>query len=153
MRPASEALLRRVLKRRGLPRINSAVDAANLVSLRYLIPIGLYDWDKIQGPVLLRLGDEGEGYSRIGKGTLNLNGRIGLFDDRGGFGNPTGDSRRTCVGTETRNLLFVAFFPAQHEPEEIRDLIREAGVILTLYCGGQSRALGEDGVVPVEAKK
>ena len=55
MRPASEALLRRVLKGGKVPAINSAVDAANLVSLRHLIPVGLYDLDCIRGDILLRL--------------------------------------------------------------------------------------------------
>jgi DNA/RNA-binding domain of Phe-tRNA-synthetase-like protein len=150
MRPASEALLRRVLRGHGLPAINSAVDAANLISLRYLAPVGLYDRDKIHGEVVLRLGLNGERYQRIGSGTLNLSGRIGLFDGEGGFGNPTGDSRRTSVGLKTRTLLFVAFFPAGQDSGEIGLMIRDAGRILSRHCGGRSLPLGEAGAIPIE---
>jgi DNA/RNA-binding domain of Phe-tRNA-synthetase-like protein len=147
MRPASEALLRRTLNRRGIPRINSAVDAANLISLRYLIPVGLYDRDKIEGDVLLRLGRDGENFQRIGSGSLNLEGRIGLFDRKGGFGNPTGDSRRTSVTEETTSLLFVGFFPVGVDSEDIREMIGTAGRELTRHTGGRSHPLGEDGLI------
>jgi DNA/RNA-binding domain of Phe-tRNA-synthetase-like protein len=147
MRPASEALLRRTLNRQGIPRINSAVDAANLISLRYLIPVGLYDRDKIEGDVLLRLGRAGESYQRIGSGRLNLEGRIGLFDRKGGFGNPTGDSRRTSVSALTTSLLFVGFFPVGVDSEDIREMIETAGRELTRYTGGWSHPLGEGGFI------
>ena len=58
MRPASEALVRRTLRGAGLPEINSAVDAANLVSLRFMVPIGLYDRDRVRGAVRVRLEKE-----------------------------------------------------------------------------------------------
>ena len=147
MRPASEALLRRTLNRRGIPRINSAVDTANLISLRYLIPVGLYDRDRISGDILLRLGREGEHYQRIGSGSLNLEGRIGLFDREGGFGNPTGDSRRTSVTRETTSLLFVGFFPVDVDSEDIREMIGTAGRELTRHTGGRSHALGDGGLI------
>jgi DNA/RNA-binding domain of Phe-tRNA-synthetase-like protein len=147
MRPASEALLRRVLKGGGIPSINSAVDATNLISLQHLTPVGLYNRDRIDGAVLLRLGRAGEDYQRIGKGVLHLERRIGLFDGRGGFGNPTGDSRRTSVDAHTKNLLFVAFFPADSDPLEIAGMVRDAGEKLTLFTGGETALLGEDGVI------
>ena len=42
-RGSAEALLRRVIAGKGLPRINSVVDAINLVSVESRLPIGLYD--------------------------------------------------------------------------------------------------------------
>jgi DNA/RNA-binding domain of Phe-tRNA-synthetase-like protein len=121
MRPASEALMRRILKGGEIPRINSAVDTGNVVSLSLLMPIGLYDADRIAGDVTLRLGREDESYGRIGSGRLNLAGRIGLFDGEGGFGNPTGDSARTCVTVRTERLLFVLFAPVDSAPESLAD--------------------------------
>ena len=44
-RPSNEALLRRALKGETLYRINTLVDALNLVSLREQLPFGLYDLD------------------------------------------------------------------------------------------------------------
>lgn len=148
MRPASEALLRRILKGQDFPAINSAVDAANLISLRYMIPVGLYDRDKVRGEVEIRLGEKDECYQRIGEGVLNLEGRLGLFDEAGGFGNPTGDSRRTRVGEETRNLLFIAFFPASHAMEEMKSMIEYAGGALSDFTGGSAVPLGDGGLIP-----
>src|SRR5437588_1841090 len=68
VRPSSEALLRRVRKGDPLPRINSLVDVANVMSLRLQVPVGLYDLDRVVGEELvIRLGAEGEGYGGIGK--------------------------------------------------------------------------------------
>lgn len=56
-RPSSEALVRRILQGKGLYRVNSAVDAANLASITIFRSIGLYDADWIrpespgEGPV------------------------------------------------------------------------------------------------------
>src|SRR5690349_16941514 len=103
-RPASEALLRRVLQGKGLPVIHPAVDACNLASLEHQLPLGLYDRDLLHGPILARLGRAGEGYEGIRKGHVNLAGRPLLADETGPFGAPTADSSRTQVTRATRAL-------------------------------------------------
>ena len=91
-RPSSEALLRRVLKGNPLYVINNAVDACNLASLCFLLPIGLYDLERIEGDIILRLGKLGEEYDGIRKAKVHLEARLGLFDASGPFGSPTRDS-------------------------------------------------------------
>lgn len=59
-RPASEALARRLLGGQGIPKINSLVDAGNLASVETMIPIGVYDFDKVMGGLTLRFAREGE---------------------------------------------------------------------------------------------
>lgn len=137
MRPASEALLRRVLKGGFIPSINTAVDAVNLVSLELLLPVGLYDADLVVGDIDLRLGEPGEGYERIGSGRINLEGRIGLFDGKGGFGNPTGDSKRTSVTAATRRLIFVLFTPASTPVESLGEKIDFAARSLAEHTGSR----------------
>jgi len=112
IRPSSEALLRRVRRGEELPRINSLVDIANWCSLETRLPYGLYDADKIEGLVTMRLGRAGEQYAGIGKDVVHLEGRLTLADGQGPFGNPTSDSARTMVTTETRRALVVIFAPA-----------------------------------------
>lgn len=106
-RPSSEALLRRVLQGKGLYRINNLVDACNLSSLTFLLPVGMYDLDRVQGDVTLRLGRDDEEYPGIRKGAVHLSGRLGLFDVEGPFGSPTSDSARTCTHEGTKALLAV----------------------------------------------
>jgi DNA/RNA-binding domain of Phe-tRNA-synthetase-like protein len=112
-RPSSEALLRRVRKGLPLPRVNSAVDVCNWCSVETQLPYGLYDLDRIDGGVVLRLGTAGEEYGGIRKDVVHLEGRLTLADARGPFGNPTSDSARTMVTTHTTRLLFAIFVPGE----------------------------------------
>ncbi|MCD6420868.1 MAG: hypothetical protein J7L17_00465, partial [Thaumarchaeota archaeon] len=48
-RPAAEALIRRILAGRGLPTINTLVDAYNLASAEACIALAAFDADKIAG--------------------------------------------------------------------------------------------------------
>ena len=115
-RPSSEALLRRVMKGKDLYRISNAVDSCNLACLKFLLPVGMYDLNLVAGDVVLRSGCSGESYPGIRKGDVNLNGRLGLFDQDGAFGSPTSDSARTCVSDNTSRILVVIMatdaFPA-----------------------------------------
>lgn len=114
LRPSSEALLRRILRGDALYRINSLVDTCNLCSLEFLLPIGLYDRDRIAEPVTLRLGVEREGYESLGKGFYSVRGRLAMFDGSGPFGSPTNDSRRTAVTEGTHNCLMIVFGPGSY---------------------------------------
>jgi DNA/RNA-binding domain of Phe-tRNA-synthetase-like protein len=111
-RPSSEALLRRVRRGDELPRVNSLVDIINWCSLETQLPYGLYDYDRIEGDVTLRLGAPGEEYAGIRKDAVHVGGRLTLADVRGPFGNPTSDSARTMVTTATTRALVVVFCPA-----------------------------------------
>lgn len=108
-RGSPEALLRRARSGKELYRIHNVVDVINLVSLRTLLPIGLYDAAKLRPPVVLRRGAPGEAYDGIGKEALNLDGLPVLTDAEGPFGSPTSDSRRSMVTEATREVSAVVF--------------------------------------------
>lgn len=114
-RPSPEALLRRLLRGESFPRILPPVDLANLWAVTSGLPVGLYDADRIAGPVVLRRGLEGESYVGINKPEVHLAGRLTLSDDEGPFGNPTSDSLRASVGERSTHLLFVMFAPSDHD--------------------------------------
>jgi DNA/RNA-binding domain of Phe-tRNA-synthetase-like protein len=116
-RPSSEALLRRLRKGGELPRVNTLVDVINWCSAESGLPFGLYDLGKIQGSVEVRLGRAGEEYGGIRKDVVHLAGRLTLADAAGPFGNPTSDSARTMITTETTSALVVIFVPATVERE------------------------------------
>jgi DNA/RNA-binding domain of Phe-tRNA-synthetase-like protein len=115
-RPSSEALLRRVLRGDSLPRINTLVDICNWCSLELQLPYGLYDVDRIDGPIALRLGQPGEQYPGIRKDAVHVGGRLTLADTAGPFGNPTADSARTMVTPATTSALAVIFAPRDLAP-------------------------------------
>jgi DNA/RNA-binding domain of Phe-tRNA-synthetase-like protein len=118
-RPSSEALLRRVRKGDRLPRINSLVDICNWCSLEFQLPYGLYDLDRLQPPIELRLGAEGEEYEGIRKDVVHVAGRMTIADASGPFGNPTSDSARTMVTTATTRALCTVFAPIEMPPARI----------------------------------
>jgi len=134
-RPASEALLRRVLQGKGLPRIHPAVDVCNLASLEHQLPIGLYDRTHVKGAIFARLGRPGEGYEGIRKGFVNLSGRPMLADDDGAFGAPTSDSSRTQVTESTRALLGVIYCPAERPDQQLSLMLARVADLLARHCG------------------
>ncbi len=139
-RPASEALVRRVLQHKGVYYVNSAVDASNYCSLKYLMPFGLYDLDKIEGDVVYRRAHDGT-YVNIGGHPVSTEGKPFLSDAQGVFGNPTSDSRRTAVSLATRNLLSVIFAGSGITKEELTPILQFTGDMLTRYNGGSVQGL------------
>jgi len=106
-RGSAEALLRRVIAGKGLPRINNVVDVINLVSVESRLPVGLYDLAHVQGDILFRAGRAGETYKGIGKYDLNLEGLPVFCDAAGPHGSPTSDSERTMVTLETKKVMAI----------------------------------------------
>src|SRR5256886_15539245 len=110
-RGSAEALIRRVIAGKGLPRIHAVVDIINIVSVESRLPIGLYDLAHVRGDITFRAGRAGETYKGIGKYDLNLE-HLPLFaDELGPHGSATSDSERTRVTLETKKILaiFVSF--------------------------------------------
>ena len=136
-RGSPEALLRRARSGKALYRIHNVVDVINLVSLRTLLPIGLYDAAKLRPPLVLRRGAPGEAYDGIGKEQLNLDGLPVLADAEGPFGSPTSDSRRTMVTESTAEVLAVVFgVTGRAELEPTLEMLAE---LLRRHCAGEVR--------------
>ena len=65
--PAVENVVTRYLMKGRFPRINSLVDAANVASLRNLIPVGLFDLHAIAGELTLAIASGDEQIVPLGK--------------------------------------------------------------------------------------
>ena len=140
-RPSSEALLRRVVQGKGLPRVNLAVDVCNLCSLEHQLPLGLYDRERIQGGVRVRIGGEDEGYPGIRKQRVQLGGRLLLADQAGPFGAPTSDSARTSVSESTHHLMVVVFCPVDRAGQSLSSALERLAERLTRYCSASVLAV------------
>ena len=105
-RPASEALIRRLLQGKELYQRDTLVDLVNLASIAYGYSIGGFDADKFQGDTLtLGVGKAGEPYEGIGRGTINIEGLPVYRDQIGGVGTPTSDNERTKMEMNTTHLV------------------------------------------------
>src|SRR5437764_8236679 len=65
-RSAAEALLRRLTKKGDIPSINLLVDLANLVSIRYALPVAVFDTRALTGTVTVHFPDGSERYTTLG---------------------------------------------------------------------------------------
>ena len=66
-RSAAEALLRRLTKKGDIPSINTLVDLGNLVSIRYALPVAVFDTRALQGGVTVHFADGSERYTTLGE--------------------------------------------------------------------------------------
>jgi DNA/RNA-binding domain of Phe-tRNA-synthetase-like protein len=133
-RGSAEALLRRVIAGKGLPRIHAVVDIINIVSVESRLPIGLYDLAHVQGDITFRAGRFGETYKGIGKYDLNLEGLPIFADDLGPHGSATSDSERTMVTPATKSVL--AIFVSFGGRENLERHAERMNVLLTEHASG-----------------
>jgi DNA/RNA-binding domain of Phe-tRNA-synthetase-like protein len=69
-RSAAEALLRRLTKKGDIPGINTLVDLGNLVSIRYALPVAVFDTHAVQGVMTVHFADGSERFTPLGQGEL-----------------------------------------------------------------------------------
>jgi DNA/RNA-binding domain of Phe-tRNA-synthetase-like protein len=65
-RGAAESLLRRLTKKGDIPSINALVDIGNLVSIRYALPVAVFDTRAVHGTVTVHFADGSERYTTLG---------------------------------------------------------------------------------------
>lgn len=133
-RPASEALIRRMLQGKKLYQRDTLVDLVNLASIAYGYSIGGFDADKFVGNTLtLGIGREGEPYEGIGRGLLNICGLPVYRDAEGGVGTPTSDNERTKMTLDTRHLV-VLINGYDGNEQRVRENAQYIQQLLRKYC-------------------
>jgi DNA/RNA-binding domain of Phe-tRNA-synthetase-like protein len=140
VRPASEALIRRILQGGSIPTINTAVDAINIASMRTQIVIDAIDVNKIAGRLEIRFSSKGEKFLGIGmKHEVELRGdEIVISDDNGAIAlYPHRDSERTKVTDQTIQVLTVSCGVPGIENEELLAAGREVANLIIRFCGGK----------------
>jgi DNA/RNA-binding domain of Phe-tRNA-synthetase-like protein len=140
IRPASEALIRRVLKGRSIPRINTLVDSYNLASMKTNMSLAAFDLNSIQGDLNMRFADVEEKFLGIGmENPLALSGNEPIITDSDKIiaVYPYRDSDATKVTLDTRDtLLLVCGVPGITEPM-MRKASRVVSDYITRFCGGE----------------
>ena len=133
-RPASEALIRRVLQGKELYRLNTLVDLVNLASIAFGYSIGGFDADRFVGDTLtLGIGREGEPYEVIGRGMINIQGLPVYRDAVGGVGTPTSDNERTKITDDTSHLV-VLINGYDGNEQRVRENAEYIQTLLRKYC-------------------
>lgn len=66
-RPSVDALLRRLVRQGRLPRVNGAVDAYNVTSVRFAVPAGAFDLDRLGAHVEIRPATADDRFTPLGE--------------------------------------------------------------------------------------
>ena len=142
-RPSSEALARRILRGKSLPRINTAVDAYNVASLETLISIGAYDLDNVELPAVLRKARAGEVFVELGGKSEELEeGELVIADAEKVLNvYPHRDSDLTKITLETENILVVACGVPGISPGCVYEAAEKALRYIQRFCGGEVKEL------------
>jgi len=138
-RPASEALVRRLLSGGKLPKINTAVDAYNLASATSGVPIAAFDADKLDGGLTMRFAAEGETFRGIGmKETIGLKlNQVILTDSTKIIAiYPYRDSDDTKVTMDTKNIRIVSCGVPRIDKNRVLEAYGLCARYLKEYAGG-----------------
>jgi DNA/RNA-binding domain of Phe-tRNA-synthetase-like protein len=65
-RSAAEALLRRLTKQGEVPSVGLLVDIGNIVSMRYALPVALFDLAGVAGTITVRFAEGSEEFTDLG---------------------------------------------------------------------------------------
>lgn len=142
-RPASEALVRRILSGGVLPRINTAVDSYNLASAISGVPIAAFDADMLKGGLAMRFAEEGEEFCGIGmkKAVILKENQVILVDSEQIVAiYPYRDSDLTKVRPDTSTLHIVTCGVPKIERELVLKAYDTCTGFLREHTGGLSSA-------------
>ncbi|MEM3402522.1 MAG: phenylalanine--tRNA ligase beta subunit-related protein [Candidatus Hadarchaeales archaeon] len=140
IRPAGEALVRRVFGGKPIPKINTLVDVYNAVSLRTGVAIGAFDFRKIEGELLLREAVEGEKFLGIGMNapeTLSGNELVVADTKKLIAIYPYRDAEETKITTATTDVLFLICGVPGISEETLQEVGNRTVEMTVKFCGGR----------------
>ncbi len=148
-----EALTRRVIKMGQLPLINTAVDVYNSVSLRYMIPMGGFDTDHVEGDIALRFSQGNEEFAGLGMienehtylGEVVYSDARRILTRRWNFR----DCIETMITEATSNLVMFIDGSPEIPRFDVEMALRELADQLEMYCGGSYASYIADKANPV----
>jgi len=109
-RPASEALLRRLVKGAELPAIHPMVDINNCLSAELAVPCCVMKEGSLGTSLVFRSGAAGENYESL-RGPFNAEAKPLLVDEIGPIDTPITGSERVKVQADTEKAWLVAYLP------------------------------------------
>ncbi len=138
-RPASEALLRRILANKGLPRVSAIVDTYNLASVKTLLTFSAFDLERIEPPLSVRFSREDEVVTLIGNRKKKLTGKEIVLTDSAKIlcVYVHGDVNVTKVTDSTRDVLLVAYGIPGMSKEELKEGMSVAAGYIKRLAGGK----------------
>lgn len=141
-RCAAEALLRRLTKKGDIPGLNLLVDLGNLVSIRYALPLAVFDVRDLNGALTIRLARGDERFTELGAAAPAHPepGEVIFVDDSGLV-----YARRWCwrqsaqsaARADTRRVVITLEGHHRGTDADIRAGLDDLRALLAHYAGGE----------------
>ena len=143
--PASENLIKLLIKREDLVHINKAVDIYNIISIDSKLCLGAHDIDKVSGNVNLKITDGTENFIPLGSDEIKSvgSGEYSFVDDDNDVicWLDIRQVDKTKVTEESKNVLYLIIGNKENTYEELEEVAKKIIDITTEYCGGKATIL------------
>lgn len=138
-RPAAEALIRRILRGRTLPKINTLVDSYNLASIETAVALAAFDESGLVGELVMRGAEAGEKFLGIGmEKPMVLQGGEAVVSDAEKLIAiyPYRDAEACKITEKTNKTLILVCGVPNIDDDTLTRAGRVAVEYVTKFCGG-----------------
>ncbi len=138
-RNAAEALLRRLTKRGDIPSINLLVDLANLVSIRFALPVAVFDQREVTGNTEVRFADGTERFKDLGSDQAEVHPDAGevIFVDEAGLVSARRwcwrQSAQSAAGPETTDAIITVEGHHENAAADVKAAVTDLVELLGRY--------------------
>ena len=142
-RSAAEGLLRRLTKQGEVPSISALVDLANLLSIRYALPIAVFDRRMISGGTVVRFANGDERWTDLGSSTTErpAPGEVIFVDEA-----DVVVARRWCwrqsaasaASNDTTEILVTVEGHHEAAPHEVRRALDDLDALIRAHAGAET---------------
>ena len=143
--PASENLLKNLLKKQEFHKINPLVDLYNLISMDTKLALGAHDLDKTEGNISLRLTQGNENYIPLGSEEAKevKAGIYSYIDDANDIicFSEIRQVDKTKVTEESKDVFFIVQGNQATTDKYVEDVAQELITVVSYYLGGTGEIL------------
>lgn len=138
-----ESLYRMVLQGVDLRHINKIVDIYNYVSLKYMIPVGGDDMEKVKGDIALKFSRGDEPFIPLNSREMETarEGEVVYTDDEGVLCRRWNwrESDRTKMTEDTKDVVLVVEGLPPVGRKELEAVIKDLSILVSEHCGEEIR--------------
>lgn len=141
IRPAAEALMRRILANKPIPTINTLVDAYNLASIRTGIALAAFDQKRLQGALSMRAAKAEDEFLGIGMDKpMRLSGGEIVVSDAEKLVAvyPYRDADTSKVTEQTKGVILMVCSCPGIDEASLLEAQRVASEFILKFCGGRT---------------
>ncbi|MBD3355428.1 hypothetical protein GF361_05635 [Candidatus Woesearchaeota archaeon] len=133
-----EHLMRNILKGKTTPKINKAVDISNYLSLKYLVPTGVNDLDKVDGNISLTLAKGKETFIPLGSDAKQIPDKEEIIykDSKDVLCRKWNwkDAEKAKVEESSKNIIFYIDALPPVTKKRMKEILRDIIDLLSMFC-------------------